>query len=72
MSVYAKRSDSAVYYMSKEFSDYFKQDLKEFCDKFSLLHPKIKCNNKKIKKLLFYSRASIHQKLLGIMLFKVF
>lgn len=52
MSVYAKRSDSAVYYMSKEFSDYFKQDLKEFCDKFDLLHPKIRCDNKKIKKLL--------------------
>lgn len=52
MSVYAKRSDNAVYYMSKEFSDYFKQDLKEFCDKFNLLHPKIKCDNKKIKKLL--------------------
>jgi len=52
MSVYAKRSDSAVYYMSKEFSDYFKQDLKEFSEKFSLLHPKIKCDNSKIKKLL--------------------
>ena len=52
MSVYAKRSDSAVYYMNKEFSDYFKQDLKEFSEKFSLLHPKIKCDNTKIKKML--------------------
>ncbi len=52
MSVFAKRSDSAVYYMSKEFSDYFKQDLKEFSEKFSLLHPKIRCDNTKIKKLL--------------------
>jgi len=52
MSVYAKRSENAVYYMSKEFSDYFKQDLKEFSEKFSLLHPKIKCDTTKIKKLL--------------------
>lgn len=52
MSVYSKRSDSAVFYLSKDFSDYFKQSLKEFSDKFSLLHPKIKCDNSKIKKLL--------------------
>lgn len=52
LSVYSKRSDTAVYYMCKEFSDYFKQDLKEFSEKFALLHPKIKCDHSKIKKLL--------------------
>jgi hypothetical protein len=52
LSVYSKRSDDDVFYLNKAFSDYFKQDFKEFAEKFSLLHPKVKCNNNKMKRIL--------------------
>lgn len=57
MSVYSKRNDNDVFYLNKAFSDYFKQDFKEFAEKFTLLHPKIKCDKNKMKRALEKVRA---------------
>ena len=53
-SVYQERSDSSIYFLSKEYSEYFKMDLKEFAEKFALLHPKLKIDKKNIRKTLEY------------------
>jgi hypothetical protein len=57
-SVYTKRNENDVFYMSKDFSEYFTMDFKEFSEKFSLLHPKIKCDKKKLKKILDYIKEA--------------
>src|SRR5690606_15513050 len=51
-SVFARRGDDDIFYLDKGFSDYFTQEESEFASKFPLLHPKVRCNSKSLKKTL--------------------
>jgi hypothetical protein len=51
-SVYAKRSDNDVFYLDRAFSEYYTQEESKFAEKFPLLHPKVRCDQKKLKTTL--------------------
>jgi hypothetical protein len=51
-SVYAKRSDNDVFYLDRAFSEYYTQEEVKFAEKFPLLHPKVRCDQKKLKTTL--------------------
>jgi hypothetical protein len=51
-SVYQERNLSEIYFLNKEYSEYFKMDLKEFAERFSLLHPKLRIDKRNITKML--------------------
>ncbi len=57
-SVYAQRSDNDVFYLDKAFSEYYTQDESQFAEKFSLLHPKIRCQKKKLKETIEETKKS--------------
>lgn len=51
-SLFAKRGDDDIFYLDKKFSDYIVQEESEFAKKFPLLHPKVRCNSKSLRRTL--------------------
>lgn len=55
-SIYSIRKPEETFYFSNDFNDYYKEDLKTFSEKMTLLKPRIKASNLKLKKEILRQR----------------
>ena len=55
-SIYSVRKPEEIFYFSNDFSDYYKEDLKTFCEKMPLLKARINTCNKKLKQEIIRQR----------------
>ena len=56
MSIYSIRKPEETFYYSNDFNDYYKEDLKTFSEKMTILKPRIKASNKRLKKEILKQR----------------
>ena len=56
ISIYSTRKPLDTFYFSNDFSDYYKQDLKTFSEKLTLLKARVNISNKKLMKEIFRQR----------------
>lgn len=57
-SVHSKRNSSHVFYYSNAFSDYYKEDLKKFSEKFKLVKSRIQIRGDKLRKAIEISKLN--------------
>ena len=56
MSIYSTRKPEETFYFSNDFNDYYQEDLKTFSKKMTLLKPRIRASNRKLKKEILRQR----------------